>query len=81
MQDLSDTARGTLVGDSSMQGGNTVSVNPPFSPVGTESESYQNIESHSRPEPDIGPNNDSQLKTLIGNSSFHPTAVTWKKVP
>jgi hypothetical protein len=81
MQDLSDIARGTLVGDSSMHAGNTVSVVPPFSPAGSESEATQGIPSHSRPEPDLGPNNDRQLKTLIGSSSFHPTAVTWKKVP
>jgi hypothetical protein len=81
MKDLSDLARGTLVGDSSMQAGNTVSVNPPFSPEGSESEAYESIASHSRPEPDLGPNNDHQLKTLIGDTgSFRPTALTWKKV-
>lgn len=80
MKDLSDLARGTIVGESSMQGTNTVSVNPPFSPPGSPNEAYDGIPVHSRPEPELGPNNDSQLKTLIGDSSFRPTPLTWKKV-
>lgn len=80
MKDLSELAKGTIVGDSSMQGTNTLSVPPPFSPVGSESEATHGIEIHSRPEPELGPNNDSQLKTLIGHSDFRPTPVTWKKV-
>jgi hypothetical protein len=80
LQDLSDLAKGSIVMDSSMQGGNTVSVNPPFSPPGSESEAYAGITSHSRPEPDLGPNNDGQLKTTSKFSGFSPTEVTWKKV-
>lgn len=81
MKDLSDLARGSLTMNSSMAAGNTVSVNPPFSPVGTESEAYADIQMHSEPEPDLGPNNDHQLKTLTGDTgSFRPTALTWKKV-
>lgn len=81
MKDLSDLARGSLTMNSSMAAGNTVSVNPPFSPVGSESEAYHGVELHSEPEPDLGSNNDHQLKTLIGDTSaWRPTARTWKKV-
>lgn len=81
MQDLSSLAKGSLVMDSSMHAGNTVSVPPPFSPPGSESEATQGIEAHSRPEPALGPNNDSQLKTSTGGStSFRLTPRTWKKV-
>jgi hypothetical protein len=82
MQDLSDLAKGSLVGDASMHAGNTVSVVPPFSPPGSESEATQGIATHSRPEPDLGPNNDGQLKTLTGASAGHRASdYTWKKVP
>jgi hypothetical protein len=66
-----------------MHAGNTVSVNPPFSPVGSESEATQGIPFHSRPEPELGPNNDSQLKTLTGaHGGSRPSSdYTWKKVP
>ena len=81
MKDLSDLARGSICMDSSMQGGNTVSVNPPFSPPGSESEAYEGVPEHSRPEPDLGPNNDSQLKTTISSAgAFRVTPRTWKKV-
>jgi hypothetical protein len=81
VKDLSELAHGSLTMNSSMQGGNTVSVNPPFSPVGTESEAYQGIPSHSEPEIDLGPNNDGQLHTKMNDAgSFRPTALTWKKV-
>lgn len=81
MQDLSHLAEGSLTMDSSMHAGNTISVNPPFSPPGSESEATQGIAEHSRPEPDLGPNNDSQLKTSTGGStSFRITPCTWKKV-
>ena len=81
MQDLSSLAKGSLTMNSSMAAGNTVSVNPPFSPVGTESEAYAGVELHSEPEPDLGPNNDSQLKTT-GNSAgeFSVAARAWKTV-
>ena len=80
MQDISALAKGTLVGDSSMQAGNTVSVNPPFSPIGSESEAYQNVLSRSRPEPDLGPNNDSQLDTKCNDAGERPvSSYTWKR--
>jgi hypothetical protein len=82
MQDLSDLARGSLVMNSSMGGGNTVSVNPPFSPEGSESEATQGIETHSQPEPDLGPNADSRLNTKHNDAGeFHVTPPIWKKVP
>jgi hypothetical protein len=81
VQDLSSLADGSLVFDSSMHGGNTISVVPPFSPVGTESEATADIPTHSRPNPDIGPNNDGQLKTKMNNTGeFHVTPTVWKKV-
>jgi hypothetical protein len=82
LKDLSEMARGSLTMDSSMHAGNTISVNPPFSPAGSESEASQGIQLHSRPEPDLGPNNDGQLtgnrKTDAG--AFHASALTWKKL-
>jgi hypothetical protein len=81
VQDLSHLARGSLVADSSMHGGNTVSVVPPFNPPGSESEATQGIPTHSRPEPDIGPNNDKQLNVKIsGSTEYLMTERTWKKV-
>lgn len=81
MEDLSDLARGSLVMDSSMHGGNTVSIVPPFSPVGTESEATQGIETHSRPEPDLGPNDDGHLNVKMNDAGeFHMPSLTWKKV-
>lgn len=53
MDDLSDLTSGVL-GNSSMGGGNTVSVNPPFSPPGSENEAYEGVDTHSMPEPDLG---------------------------
>lgn len=82
MKDLSDLAKGTLNGDASMHAGNTVSVPPKFAPVGSESEATQGIATHSRPEPDLGPNNDGQLKTATngGGSTYTLTPRTWKTV-
>lgn len=82
MKDLSELARGSITMDSSMHAGNTISVNPPFSPPGSESEATQGIAEHSRPEPDLGPNNDNQLntKTDVSSGSFSLTPRTWKKV-
>lgn len=82
MQNLSHLAEGSLTMNSSMAAGNTVSVNPPFSPVGTESEAYHGVEMHSEPEPELGASNDHQLKTA-GDSAgeFSATVLTWKKVP
>jgi hypothetical protein len=82
VQNLSHLAEGSLTMNSSMAAGNTVSVNPPFSPIGSESEAYADIELHSEPEPDLGPNNDRQLKTT-GDSAgeFSVTPCEWKKVP
>ena len=81
MQNLSHLADGSLVMNSSMQGGNTVSVNPPFSPIGSESEAYHGIETHSQPNPDLNPNDDSHLKTRMNDSgAFRMPSATWKKV-
>ena len=81
MQDLSSLAKGSLTMNSSMAAGNTVSVNPPFSPVGTESEAYHGVEMHSEPEPDLGPNNDSQLDVKMNNTGeFSVTPRAWKMV-
>lgn len=81
MQDLSSLAHGSLTMDSSMAAGNTMSVAPPFSPVGSESEATHGIPLHSRPEPDLGPNNDNQLKTGVSASpSLTLTPRTWKTV-
>lgn len=82
MQNLSHLAEGSVVMNSSMQGGNTVSVNPPFSPIGSESEAYHGIETHSQPNPDLNPGDD---KNLTGNrrneaGNFRPTPTTWKTV-
>jgi hypothetical protein len=81
VQNLSHLADGSLVMNSSMQGGNTVSVNPPFSPIGSESEAYHGIETHSQPNPDLDPNDDHNLNTK-GNTAgeFSMTPSTWKKV-
>jgi len=54
MQDLSHLTTGVLA-NSSMGAGNTVSVNPPFSPPGSENEAYHAVDAHSMPEPDLGP--------------------------
>lgn len=81
MQDLSDIAKGSLVMNSSMGGGNTLSVRPPFSPEGSESEATQGIETHSQPEPDLGPNNDKQLNTKKNDAGSRPvSSYTWEKV-
>ncbi len=81
MKDLSSLADGSIVFDSSMHGGNTVSVNPPLTLPGTESEATQGIEAHSRPNIDLGPNNDGQLKTeRVSGGSVPHTAFEWKKV-
>jgi hypothetical protein len=81
VQNLSHLADGTIVGNSSMAAGNTVSVNPPFSPVGSESEAYHGVELHSEPEPDLGPNNDNQLNTKRNDAGARPvSSYTWKKV-
>lgn len=81
MQNLSHLAEGSLVMNSSMQGGNTVSVNPPFSPIGSESEAYHGIETHSQPNPDLDASDDHNLNTK-GNMAgeFHMTPDTWKMV-
>lgn len=81
MQDLSSLAEGSLTMDSSMHAGNTVSVSPPFTPPGSESEATQGIALHSRPEPDLGPNNDRQLDTKKNPAgSPHAAAYGWKTV-
>lgn len=81
MKDLSSLSEGSLVFDSSMQGGNTLSVNPPFSPPGSESEATHGIELHSRPNPEMGGNSDKQLKTeRVSEGSAPHTAFEWKKV-
>lgn len=80
MKDLTELARGTVVGNSSMHAGNTVSVPPLFAPAGSESEATQGIGTHSRPEPDLGPNNDSQLHTKRNDAGARPvSSYTWKK--
>jgi hypothetical protein len=82
MQDLSHLAKGSLIMNSSMHAGNTVSVNPPFSPVGTESEATQGIETHSEPDIDIGPNNDDQLNVKMNDAgSVKAADYSWKKCP
>lgn len=81
MQDLSHLAEGSLVMNSSMQGGNTVSVNPPFSPIGSESEAYHGIETHSQPNPDLDASDDARLGTKMNDAgAFRVTPPTWKKV-
>jgi hypothetical protein len=82
MKDLSSLADGSLVFDSSMQGGNTLSVNPPFSPPGSESEATHGIPLHSRPNPDIGPGSDGQLTGNRKNDSgsVPHTNWTWRKL-
>lgn len=81
MQDLSSLADGSLTFDSSMHAGNTISVRPPFTPEGSESEATQSIETHSRPEPDLGPNNDHQLNTKMNDTgAFSTHALSWKMV-
>jgi hypothetical protein len=78
--DLSHLAEGSLTMNSSMAAGNTVSVNPPFAPVGSESEAYSGIPLHSEPEPDLGPNNDGQLNTKRNDAGSRPvSSYTWKK--
>lgn len=82
MQNLSHLAEGSLVMNSSMQGGNTVSVNPPFSPIGSESEAYHGIETHSQPNPDLNASDDGNLTGHRRNESgdFRMTPSTWKTV-
>ena len=81
MQNLSHLAEGSLVMNSSMQGGNTVSVNPPFSPIGSESEAYHGIETHSQPNPDLDASDDARLDTKMNESGdFRVTPLTWVKV-
>lgn len=82
MKDLSSLAKGSVVFNSSMQAGGTVSVNPPFSPIGSESEASADIPTHSQPNIDLGPNNDSQLKTerVTAAGSAPHSAPSWKKV-
>lgn len=80
MQDLSHLAERSLTMNSSMAAGNTVSVNPPFSPVGSESEAYHGIMEHSEPEPDLGANNDSQLNTKCNDAGVRPhSSFNWKR--
>lgn len=80
MQNLSHLAEGSLTMNSSMAAGNTVSVNPPFSPPGTESEAYADIPRHSEPEPDLGANNDHQLDTKENAAGVRPhSSFTWKR--
>lgn len=82
MQDLSHLAEGSIIANASMHAGNTVSVVPPFAPVGSESEATQGIERHSEPNIDLGPNNDKQLDTKTHDAgSLHAAAYTWKKCP
>ena len=82
MQDLSDLAKGSIVMNSSMHAGNTVSVAPPFSPPGTESEATQGIATHSEPDIDVGPNNDKQLNVKMNDAgSLRATSYEWKKCP
>lgn len=81
MQDLSSLARGSLTMDSSMHAGNTISINPPFSPIGSPSEATAGIQLHDRPEPDLGPNNDGQLDTKMNDTgAFSTHALSWKMV-
>lgn len=80
MQNLSHLAERSLTMNSSMAAGNTISVNPPFSPEGTESEAYAEVELHSEPEPDLGPNNDNQLKTTMNGAGARPRSdYSWKR--
>lgn len=80
MQDLSHLAKGSITMNSSMAAGNTVSVNPPFSPVGTPSEAYADIELHNEPEPELGANNDKQLNTKMNDAgSVKAADYSWKK--
>ncbi len=80
MQNLSHLAEGSLTMNSSMAAGNTVSVNPPFAPVGTESEAYAGIPLHSEPEPDLGANNDHELSTKRDDAGVRPhSSFTWKR--
>lgn len=79
--DLSHLAEGSLLMNSSMQAGGTVSVRPEFSPVGSESEASADVPVHNQPNIDIGPNNDKQLNVKISGSTEYPmTERTWKKV-
>lgn len=81
MQDLSDLARGSILMNSSMQAGGTVSVRPEFSPVGSESEASAGIPTHSQPNIDLGPNNDRQLDTKSNPAgAYHADALNWKKL-
>lgn len=80
MENLSHLAKGSITMNSSMHAGNTVSVNPPFSPVGTESEATQGIETHSEPEITLGPNNDKQLDVKMNDAgTLHAADYAWKK--
>lgn len=80
MKDLSSLAEGSIVGDSSMHAGNTVSVNPPFSPEGSESEATQGIPTHSRPTPDMGASTDPGKKTVVGAGTRPSSDPAWKTV-
>lgn len=82
MQNLNHLAEGSLVMNSSMQGGNTVSVNPPFSPIGSESEAYHGIETHSQPNPDLNASDDRNLTGHRRNDAgeFHVTPNEWNTV-
>jgi hypothetical protein len=80
MQDLSDLAKGSIIMNSSMHAGNTVSVVPPFSPVGSVSEATQGIETHSEPDIELGGNNDKQLNVKMNDAGSHKSAAfEWKK--
>lgn len=79
MEDLSSLAKGSLVMNSSMGAGNTVSVNPPFSPPGSESEATQGIPVHSQPEPDLGPR-ESDRTRVISAGTRPASNVSWKTV-
>lgn len=79
MQDLSSLVKG-LMGDSSMHAGNTVSVNPPFSPPGSESEASQGIPTHSRPELDVPPVSSTKDRAVKASSSFSMSETSWKKL-
>ena len=82
MKDLSSLAEGSVIMNSSMQAGGTVSVRPPFAPEGSESEASAGIPTHSQPNIDLGPNNDGQLtkNRHVSAGSVPHSAPTWKKV-
>lgn len=82
MQDLSDLAKNSLVGGSSMHGGNTVSETPPFGSAGIPSEGTADIPTHDSPNPDLGTGSGEHLDTKTQGAKYTPPSpATWKKVP